>query len=66
LTPRILRFASPAPGIVADRQSGPRWDITGHASSGPLRGEQLHRLHDLQAFWFEVAAFVPHARLIEP
>jgi Protein of unknown function (DUF3179) len=63
---RTLQFASPAAGIVTDRQTGSRWDITGHAVSGRLRGEQLRRLHDLQAFWFAVAAFVPNARLIRP
>jgi hypothetical protein len=33
------------------------------AISGPLRGAQLHRLHDLSAFWFAVAAFLSKARL---
>ncbi|MGI8862905.1 MAG: DUF3179 domain-containing protein [Solirubrobacteraceae bacterium] len=63
---RTLSFSSGAPGILADLQTGSRWDITGRALSGPLRGAQLHRLRDLQAFWFAVAAFVPNARLIEP
>ena len=61
---RTLSFVSTAPGIVTDAQTGSRWDITGRAISGPLRGAQLRRLHDLQAFWFAVAAFVPGARLI--
>ncbi len=61
-----LSFSSPAPGILVDRQSGSRWDITGRAISGPDRGSQLHRLRDVQAFWFAVAAFVPHARLMKP
>ncbi len=66
LAGRTLSFSSSAPGILADLQTGSRWDITGRALSGPLRGAQLHRLRDLQAFWFAVAAFVPNARLIEP
>ena len=63
---RPLSFASSGPGILIDFQTGSRWDITGRAISGPLRGAQLHRLRDLQAFWFAVAAFVPHARLVTP
>jgi hypothetical protein len=46
-------------------QTGTRWDISGRAIAGRLRRAQLHRLHDLQAFWFAVAAFVPQARLVE-
>jgi Protein of unknown function (DUF3179) len=63
---RTLSFSALAPGTFTDAQTGSRWDITGHASSGPLRGAQLHRLHDLQAFWFALAAFVPDARLVRP
>jgi hypothetical protein len=63
---KTLSFVSTAPGMLTDVQSGSRWDITGRAISGRLRGAQLHRLRDLQAFWFAVAAFVQRARLIEP
>jgi len=63
---RTLTFASAGPGIVTDRETGSRWDITGRAIAGHLLGAQLRRLHDLQAFWFAVAAFVPHARLAGP
>jgi hypothetical protein len=62
---RTLSFESAAPAIVTDVETASRWDITGRAIDGPLRGAQLHRLHDLQAFWFAVAAFLPSARLIE-
>jgi len=66
LAGRTLSFRSSTPGILADLQTGSRWDQTGRAISGPLRGAQLHRLQDLQAFWFAVAAFVPHAHLVAP
>lgn len=66
LAGRPLSFASSGPGILTDLQTGSRWDITGRAFSGTLDGAQLHRLRDLQAFWFAVAAFVPHARLVTP
>jgi hypothetical protein len=62
---RTFAFAPTLPGIVTDLQTASRWTITGRAISGRMRGAQLHRLHDLQAFWFAVAAFVPHARLVE-
>jgi hypothetical protein len=66
LSGRTLSFTSSAPGIVSDSQTGSHWDLTGQAIRGLLRGGQLHRLRDLQAFWFAVAAFLPRARLIAP
>jgi hypothetical protein len=48
---------------MRDLRTGSRWDITGRAIAGPLQGAQLRRLRDLNAFWFAVAAFLPHARL---
>jgi hypothetical protein len=63
---KTLTFVPSSAGDVADLQTGSRWTITGRAMSGRLRGTQLHRLADLQAFWFAVAAFVPHARLLAP
>jgi hypothetical protein len=58
-----LDFHRAGPGVMTDAQTGSRWDITGRAIAGPLHGAQLRRLHDLNAFWFAVAAFLPHARL---
>jgi hypothetical protein len=63
---RTLSFTTTAPGIVTDVQTGSHWEVTGRAISGRLRGAELHRLRDVQAFWFAVAAFVPRARLTEP
>jgi hypothetical protein len=60
-----LTFVSSAPGIVTDLQTGSRWAISGRAIGGRLRGAQLRRLPDLQAFWFAVTAFVPRARLLK-
>lgn len=61
---RTLDFRSVGPGVMADVQTRSRWDASGHAVAGPLRGSRLRRLHDLNAFWFAVAAFLPHARLL--
>jgi hypothetical protein len=63
---RTLAFVPSAAGIVTDLETHSRWDITGRAIGGRLAGTQLHRLHDLQALWFAVAAFVPRARLLQP
>jgi hypothetical protein len=60
---RRLDFRKAGPGLMTDLQTGSTWAITGRAIAGPLRGAQLPRLHDLNAFWFAVAAFLPHARL---
>jgi hypothetical protein len=64
LAGRALDFQPAGPGVMSDLQTGSRWDVTGQAIAGPLRGAQLHRLHDLNAFWFAVAAFLPRARLL--
>jgi hypothetical protein len=61
---RTLRFVADGTGVMSDVQTGSRWDITGTAVAGPLRGARLRRLHDLNAFWFAVAAFLPHAHVL--
>jgi len=61
---RTLDFRASGSGLMTDAQTGSVWDITGRAIAGPLRRAQLRRLHDLNAFWFAVAAFLPHARLL--
>jgi len=61
---RTLDFQPAGVGTMRDLQTGSSWDITGRAIAGPMRGMQLRRLHDLNAFWFAVAAFLPHARLL--
>jgi hypothetical protein len=61
---RTLDFRPAGIGVMSDVQTGSSWDITGRAIAGPLRGAQLRRLQDLNAFWFAVAAFLPHARLL--
>jgi hypothetical protein len=61
---RTLEFRAAGTGMMSDVETGSRWDITGRAITGPLRGAQLRRLRDLNAFWFAVAAFVPHARIL--
>jgi hypothetical protein len=43
LAGRTLSFTSSAPGSLVDLQTGSRWDITGRAITGPLRGAQLRR-----------------------
>jgi hypothetical protein len=61
---RMLDFQPAGQGAMTDLQTRSRWDITGRAIAGPLRGALLRRLPDLNAFWFAVAAFLPHARLL--
>jgi hypothetical protein len=63
LAGRTLAFRPAGQGAMIDGQTGSTWDITGRAIAGPLRGTQLRRVQDLNAFWFAVAAFFPDARL---
>ena len=50
-------------GAFVDRETGSRWDVTGRAVAGPLRGRRLRRLRHEQAFWFAAAAFRPRLRV---
>lgn len=64
LDQRTLTFEPAGQGVMTDLQTRSRWDITGRALAGPLRGAQLRTLPNLNAFWFAVAAFLPDARLL--
>jgi hypothetical protein len=60
---RTLRFERRRSAVV-DRQTGSSWDVTGRAIAGPLRGKRLTPLRHDEQFWFAIAAFVPHARIV--
>jgi hypothetical protein len=61
---RTLDFAPRGGGLFVDQQTGSTWDITGSAVSGRLRGRQLRPIRHDEQFWFALAAFVPHARIL--
>jgi hypothetical protein len=61
---RKLSFERRRAAIV-DRETGSRWDVTGRALAGRLRGSRLRPLRHDEQFWFALAAFVPEVR-IEP
>jgi len=62
---RTLRFSPAGQGLFRD-QTGTTWNIAGRAIAGPLRGLQLRSLRHDEQFWFALAAFLPHARLLTP
>jgi hypothetical protein len=62
---RDLTF-TPARDGFRDVQSGSLWNLAGQATAGPLRGRRLRPLRHDEQFWFALAAFVPHARLLAP
>jgi hypothetical protein len=61
---RALRFTADGQDRFRDLQTGSSWDVTGRALAGPLRGARLLPLRHDEQFWFALAAFVPHARLL--
>jgi hypothetical protein len=61
---RTLTFRAAGDGAFSDAQTGSRWDITGRAIAGPLYGRRLRPLRHDEQFWFALAAFLPHARLL--
>jgi hypothetical protein len=61
---RSLRFRSKR-GRLLDVQTGSRWDpLNGRAEAGPLAGAALRPLRHDEQFWFALAAFYPHARIV--
>jgi hypothetical protein len=49
---------------VVDRQTSSRWDILGHATSGPLVGTDLAPVAHVDTFWFAWAAFRPDTAVL--
>jgi hypothetical protein len=59
-----LSFVTASADRFRDRQTGSIWDVTGRAVSGPLAGARMRALRHDEQFWFALAAFLPHARLL--
>lgn len=59
-----LTFEPDSDGTIRDGQTGSRWDITGRAIDGELRGRRLEPVVHDQQFWFAVAAFLPEAQIL--
>jgi len=60
---RRLHFL-PVAGGFRDRETGSHWSVLGHASAGPLAGQNLTPVTHVDTFWFVWAAFRPHTRVI--
>lgn len=61
---RELTFAAADDrGFYRDEETGSRWDITGLAIEGPLKGKALEPVLHTTEFWFAWAAFQPETRL---
>jgi Protein of unknown function (DUF3179) len=59
---KTLTFENgPRAGTFRDRETGSIWDVSGHATSGPLAGESLKQVPSDDQFWFALAVFFPHA-----
>lgn len=42
-----------SPARFIDPASGSEFDLEGHATSGPLTGQHLERVHSISEFWFD-------------
>lgn len=62
---QILTF-SYQDGRFFDDQTRSEWNILGEATSGPLRGQQLTPVVNINHFWFSWAAFKPETRVYQP
>jgi len=52
--------------LFRDRETGSTWQITGHATAGPLAGSQLEPVVHGNHFWFAWAVFKPETRVWQP
>lgn len=62
---QVLTFSYEA-GRIVDDQTHSEWNILGEAVSGPLRGQQLTPVVNINHFWFSWAAFKPETRVYQP
>lgn len=53
-------------GVYTDQETGSTWDFFGHATDGPLEGQQLELLPSRRAFWFAISLSLPDAELYLP
>jgi len=60
---RRLHFR-PVAGGFRDQETGSHWFVLGHASAGPLAGQNLTPVTHEDTFWFVWAAFRPHTQVI--
>jgi hypothetical protein len=54
-----LHFSVGKDGVITDRETGSRWDLTGRAVLGPLAGTRLTPLRHLDTYWYVWAARYP-------
>jgi hypothetical protein len=60
---QVLTFSADG-DVMVDAETGSRWNVSGTAVSGPLRGERLKPVVHDTPFWFAVGAFHPDARIV--
>ena len=53
-------------GVYTDQETGSTWDFFGHATDGPLEGQQLELLPSRRSFWFAISLSLPDAELYLP
>ncbi|MFA9400149.1 MAG: DUF3179 domain-containing protein [Acidobacteriota bacterium] len=58
---RTLNFEPAGEGTFRDLETGSTWNMTGQATEGALKGEQLKQISSDDQFWFALAAFFPDA-----
>ena len=61
---RSLQFTPDGDGRFTDVETGSTWDILGHATAGPLAGEQLVEIPHGNHFWFAWGVFKPDTRIV--
>jgi len=50
-------------GAILDSQTNSRWDLTGKAVSGPLKGEKLTQLPSITCYWFAWVTVFPETKV---
>jgi len=60
---RRLHFIAVGTGF-RDRETDSQWNVLGHATTGPMKGQRLVPHQHLDTFWFAWVAFHPETRVI--
>jgi hypothetical protein len=53
-------------GAYADEETGSKWNLSGEATSGPLKGNRLEQLPSRYTFWFAYVAAFPQTEVYAP
>jgi hypothetical protein len=62
----LVKEQGPDGFILRDKETGSRWDVTGRAVAGDLKGSALKWVDSTEVKWFAWSAEYPHTSIYQP